>query len=106
MFKLSQNTDTVDIDQKCLGVSPIYSGPETNNRGLHIQIRHNGDKATYEKAIEIQKLITAAPDLYEAIREALFFLQNVDPSSREYQSAKEYRIRLTKDALKRARGEK
>lgn len=65
-MKLTQNTDTVDIDQKCLGISPIHSGPETVNRGLHIQIRHNANRKTYEKAIEIQRQIVASSELYEA----------------------------------------
>lgn len=33
-----RNTDTVDIDARCLGISP---SPAFEARGLHIQIRHN-----------------------------------------------------------------
>lgn len=51
-----KNTDTVDIDAKCLGVTTL--GYE--NRGLHIQIRHNGDKRLFEAACKIANVIEKA----------------------------------------------
>lgn len=60
-IKAYKNTDSLDIQQKCLGIS-VFSKTEgvNNSRGLHIQIRHNGDKATYKQAIEIQNIIEKA----------------------------------------------
>lgn len=70
-FKLINNTDTVDIDQKSIGIDVSY--PELSSlhkdRGLHIQIRHNKDKATFNEANRVAKLITAAPELLEALKQ-------------------------------------
>lgn len=74
-FKLYANTDTVDIDDKCLGITVYpdgYPSPGTDalkrDRGLHIQIRHNRHRETFEAAREIEKLVAAAPDLLDAVR--------------------------------------
>lgn len=71
-MKLRPNTDSIDISQKCLGISPNYYGPETDNRGLHIQIRHNGSKEAYNMALKIQKVICAAPELVTILEETLY----------------------------------
>lgn len=73
-WTISNNTDTVDIDDKCIGLSPRRSTIPRDvaehihaNRGLHIQIRHNGDAQAFAQANELARLIAAAPDLLEAI---------------------------------------
>jgi hypothetical protein len=70
-FKLQANTDTVDTDNKCLGISAWLDGDSLNsfnvNRGLHIQIRHNGDEAIFEVAIELQSRIVACVRACEGI---------------------------------------
>lgn len=50
------NTDTVDIRAESLGVSSFGY----DNRGLSIQIRHNRDKALFQAANEMSKIITEA----------------------------------------------
>jgi hypothetical protein len=60
-MKAYKNTDGIDIQQKCLGISVFSKTKNVNNsRGLHIQIRHNGDEATYKEAMKIQKIIEKA----------------------------------------------
>ena len=73
-FKIQCNTDTVDIDNKCLGLSAWVPGDSVNllntNRGLHIQIRHNGDESTYEAAIQLSRLLSAAPEMLALLERA------------------------------------
>ena len=70
-FKLQKNTDGVDIDQKCLGISAWVIGDSTNelntNRGLHIQVRHNRDKDTFKAASELVNLLACAPEMFELL---------------------------------------
>lgn len=58
-FKLEfyNNTDTVDIDAKCLGIS---SNASINDSGLNIQIRHNGSKYLFNLANKMSKVIIDA----------------------------------------------
>jgi len=77
-WKLTPNTDSIDIEQKSLGISPRRSTIPRDvadyiheNRGLHIQIRHNGNKQAFQQAVELQKLICAAPELLEALSECV-----------------------------------
>lgn len=51
-------------------------------------------------------LISAAPDMYEDLREIIFFLENFDPSNREYETVKKVRLQFAKTTLSKARGEK
>lgn len=64
------NTDTVDIDNRCIGVH-CFGVPDnvTNNRGLGISIRHNGDKAAFELANEMARVITEALNTYFATKQ-------------------------------------
>lgn len=50
------NTDTVDISARSIGIH-LLNGPD--NRGLCIQIRHNGERDLLKKATEMANLITA-----------------------------------------------
>ena len=75
-WKITNETDSVDIDQKCLGISPWRPSIPSDvsdhihkNRGLHIQIRHNGDKQTFAQANDRARLITSAPELLESLKE-------------------------------------
>lgn len=68
-FKLAKNTDSVDIDDKSLGISAYGEGDLNNNRGLKIQIRHNGDKATFERANELSRLIFAGPEMLAVLKQ-------------------------------------
>lgn len=87
-WKIMKNTDSVDIDQKCLGLSPRRDSiPQDvadyihKNRGLHIQIRHNGDPQTFAQANDLLNLISAAPELLsiaEAYRNLLKTMAHTD----------------------------
>lgn len=55
--KATQNTDGYDISEKCAGVDV---GGSYADRGLHIQIRHNGDKQLVDCSLEIAAIITKA----------------------------------------------
>lgn len=74
-WKILKNTDSVDVDSKCLGLSPRREsipqdvwGHIASNRGLHIQVRHNKDPQAFAQAEELSSLIAAAPELLEALR--------------------------------------
>lgn len=56
-MKFYNNTDTVDIAAKSLGISTDQS---LDDRGLKIQIRHNGNKELFEKACRMAQIITEA----------------------------------------------
>lgn len=73
-WKINHNTDSIDIDQKCIGLSPRRESIPSDvaehihsNRGLHIQIRHNEDAQTFAQANDLAKLIHAAPYMLEAL---------------------------------------
>lgn len=67
-LKISPNTDSLDIVQKCIGLDTNIHGTDSVNRGLHIQIRHNGQRQTFRKANEIGKLFCASPELYACVK--------------------------------------
>lgn len=50
-------------------------------------------------------LIAAAPSLYEEVRETIFFLENFDPSNREYEVVRRTRLNFLKGSIAKARGE-
>jgi hypothetical protein len=54
-IKFLATTDTVDIAAKSVGIHTMNG---LDNRGLCIQIRHNGDKELFEKANKIAEIIT------------------------------------------------
>lgn len=56
-MRFYNNTDTVDINNKSLGVSNDAS---LDNRGLKISINHNGQKDQFETACKIQRIIVDA----------------------------------------------
>lgn len=69
-YKIYKNTDSLDIQQKCIGLS-IHSerDPELNtDRGLHVQIRHNENVFAFKAASEIAALFAASPRLLEALK--------------------------------------
>lgn len=87
-FVINKNTDTVDIREKCLGLTTrIENMPElNNNRGLCIQIRHNKDKATFKAACQLEILLSAAPDLLdtlEFVKRVLYSRQDQDMGLKE-----------------------
>jgi hypothetical protein len=56
-LRFYNNTDTVDIVAKSIGIS---SSGSFDDRGLKIQIRHNGDKELFRLANEMaQKIVKA-----------------------------------------------
>jgi len=75
-WKIVNNTDNVDVDAKCIGLSPrrdtipqdVWDHIATN-RGLHIQIKHNKDPQAFAQANELARLIAAAPELLESIKQ-------------------------------------
>lgn len=56
-MRFYNNTDTLDIDNKSLGVS---NDANLDNRGLKISIKHNGQKDQFEMACKIQQIIIEA----------------------------------------------
>jgi len=56
-MRFYNNTDAVDIDNKSLGVSNDLS---LDNRGLNINIKHNGNREQFELACKIQAIIVKA----------------------------------------------
>ncbi|HEY0749559.1 MAG TPA: hypothetical protein VGD26_00310 [Chitinophagaceae bacterium] len=56
-MKFYKSTDTVDIAAKSIGIHTMES---FDNRGLCIQIRHNGDKRLFDLANEIAEKIVKA----------------------------------------------
>lgn len=53
-MKFYKSTDSVDIAAKSIGVKSMQS---FDDRGLCIQIRHNGDKELFEKANTMAEII-------------------------------------------------
>ena len=73
-WKIIKNTDSVDIRESCLGLSPKKSSiPQDvadhihSNRGLHIQIRHNKDPQTYAQACDLASLISCASEMLDVL---------------------------------------
>ena len=75
LVHIQNNTDAVDIDQKCIGLDCWIEGDSVNllnsNRGLHVQIRHNSNKEVFEHSNKIARLFAAAPELLRTL-ETLF----------------------------------
>ena len=111
-IRMQYNTDSVDIDQKCSGVDCWVNGDSLSllntNRVLHIQIRHNKDKKTFECANKIANLISAAPDLLQALNEITRELSaNYDQANEEDGQTEKERMRLidqAENAIKKAEG--
>jgi len=71
-WNINKNTDTVDIDDNSIGldVRRLDTPNSTHiydDRGLHIQIKHNKNALTYDFSNHLADLIVAAPDLLEAL---------------------------------------
>jgi hypothetical protein len=81
VYKIYPNTDAVDIDSKCLGLSVILENDSEvpNNRGLHVQIRHNRDRETFEIASHMSKLFASAPELLEALEHCVAYFEKYKP---------------------------
>jgi hypothetical protein len=99
-FKIQQNTDNLDITQKSLGLDAWVEGDSLNllntNRGLHIQIRHGGNKNVFEAANKLSQLLSMAPEMLEFIKDVV----------EEQESQEEYGdmtiIIVGKDIIKKA----
>jgi hypothetical protein len=68
-YRIQKNTDTVDIDAQCIGLSAWQIEDSTNQlnskRGLNIQIRHNNQKDVFEAASELANIIATAPQMLD-----------------------------------------
>ena len=111
-FKITKNTDSIDVQQKCIGMNitrttwPIDVRDHLRtNRGLHLQIRHNGDKQTFGQANEVANLISAAPDMLEALEllngEVMLALLHLPKDSKVFESST---IEKVAKALTKAKG--
>ncbi len=68
-FKMRYNTDSVDINALSLGIDAASLESDlSRNRGLHIQVKHNGDSPTFKAATALQDLLVAAPDMLSTLR--------------------------------------
>lgn len=78
--RIINNTDAVDIEARCLGLDVYYAEltPLHTSRGLHIQIRHNSDKATFEEANRVASLLVAAPEMLSTLKQAAETLSNLE----------------------------
>lgn len=94
--KIYSNTDNIDINEKCIGLDVSITDDRTKNRGLHIQIRHSGDKNTYDFANELQTHIVKCVNMHDELVEALEQLL--------YGQSYEVRDKL-EPLLKKAKGE-
>lgn len=63
-MKLYVNTDTVDIQNRQIGVH-VSNG--LDSRELCIGVNHNGTKESVTRATKLARLISAAPELLEAL---------------------------------------
>lgn len=108
IWKITPNTDSVDIDQKCIGLSPRRSSIPSDvaehihrDRGLHIQIRHNGDRQAFTQANDLSRLIAAAPEMLAALKEALANLRGLDVPGEGYEAPVNA---LLRDVINKAEG--
>ncbi len=103
--RITNNTDSRDIDEKCLGLDVCLG--ETSklhtNRGLHIQIRHNRDKATYLAANEVAKLLSASTDMLDAL-ENLCDLIKAETNEKFDNFDQDQTYKQAKAAIKKAKG--
>ena len=102
-FNIVNNTDSRDIDEKSLGLSVDTSMERVgnsiyNDRGLHVQIRHNKNKKTFERACQLAKLIAAAPAMFEAL-ESVFKTMDLTRDS-QFET-----FELIRNAIKAANGD-
>ncbi len=108
-FKINKNTDTVDMRQKCLGLSVVAldcpCGDIYDDRGLHVQIRHNTTLITYDLASEVSSLIAAAPDLLEALENLLANLIDSGEYISEITGIPYDDVKQAIEAIKKAKGE-
>jgi hypothetical protein len=70
-IRIQANTDNRDIEAQSLGLDCWIVGDSVNtlnaNRGLHIQIRHNGNPEVFEVANRVSRLIARAPEMLELL---------------------------------------
>ena len=111
-IKITKNTDSTDIDQKCIGLdaSRAFIPADVRshvhkNRGLHIQIRHNGDKQTFARASAVCDLIAAAPEMLEALEAVRDELLSMDVTLKHGCTHPLVGLLLlTEQAIRRAKG--
>ena len=114
-WKIVNNTDNVDIDAKCIGLSPrrdtipqdVWDHIATN-RGLHVQIRHNKDPQAFGQANELARLIATAPDLLQGLKDAeealTIMTGHVPPKDTELQAYLKVNIRYLRATINKAEG--
>ena len=103
-IRIQANTDTVDIESKCLGLSAWIEGDSVKllntNRGLHTQIRHNGDKATFEAANRVSARIVACVNACEPDGPIMRLLQDLKSEHEAHgEGADAAQVRLVAEAL-------
>lgn len=113
-WKISNNTDSVDIASKCIGLDPRRNTIPRDvadhihrNRGLHIQIRHNGDAQTFAQANDLAKLLRAAPSMLEALEKIDSMIRELEWfNGEEVAEDEQEAIDFLRATLKSVRGEK
>lgn len=68
------NTDTVDIDNKQIGIS---SGRK--NRELCVGVNHLGTKQSVSDATKVAKLFAAAPEMLNALEHCVAYFEKYKP---------------------------
>lgn len=99
---ISNNTDAVDIRQDSLGMDVGFGSPSPlhKNRGLHIQIKHNKDRETFNKAVEVTNLFSAAPDLLVALEKLIMQIDDKNLQDKFAMS-----LSYAEVAIRKAKGE-
>lgn len=103
-IKLTSNTDSIDIDQKSLGLD-VTPNDYSDNRGLHIQIRHNGTKGTFNAAVHLKDHIVKAVNLHEELIAALTKLVDSNLNGKEQTRMSVEEFGKIYQLLKKAKGE-
>lgn len=110
-WKINRNTDFVDIQQKCVGLSPRRNSIPVDvadhihrDRGLHIQIKHNGDAQTFAHAYDLATLISAAPEMLQALEQ---MLERLEGCVDKWESFEDHEIEMDiyKRVIAKAKGE-
>ena len=64
------------------------------------------DTASKQERLEIAHLIVAAPQMYDELRDIIYFLENFDKQNDAFDTVRLVRLKMAKAVIARARGDK
>ncbi len=100
------NTDGIDIDDNSLGLCCRFEKLQDDlhrARGLHIQIKHNQDKKQFEMACQIEKLISAAPEMLKDLEVTLKWIKTGKIGDVKFDN--DYLVAYLSETIKKAKGD-